>query len=51
MQHVSGRFNRPPRRLAKAAVRRLIDHYYWAGKRTFYSRIPQMDDQFDDLLC
>jgi len=39
MQHLSGRFNRPPRRLAKAAVRRLIDHYYWAGKRTFYQRL------------
>ena len=38
MQHVNGRFNRPPRRLAREAVPRPIDHYYWAGKETFYRR-------------
>ena len=38
MQHVNGRFNRPPRRLAREAVPRPIDHYYWAGMETFYRR-------------
>lgn len=38
MMRTGGPFNQPPKKIAKAAVRRLIDHYYWAGKRTFYQR-------------